>query len=165
MKPASLRRRSFDEGNELIEFSLVIIPLLAFLLLIMDGAWIIFAKASLQEAVREGVRYAITGQGGDSSIQQTVAQYSFGFIPQSSAGCYVSVQYFAESAIGTPLSGVDSNAGGNVVQINVSGITISPLGPLLRSATPITLSAVASDVMESSPNGVPPSRGTPLSCP
>ena len=40
----------------------MLIPLLGVLFLIMNVAWVIFAQATLQHAVREGVRYAVTGQ-------------------------------------------------------------------------------------------------------
>ena len=155
-------RESFEEGSEVVEFGLVIIPMLALVFLIMNVAWMIFAKASLQEGVREGVRYGVTGQiingqaGVSSSIRQVVLQYSGGFISSSRAQTAISVQYLSPQTL-TPLSGPGSCAGGNVLQVSVNGIPVSPLAALLISPAPLVMSAISSDIIESSPNGIPPS--------
>ena len=157
-----LTRESFDEGSETVEFGLVIIPMLAFVFLIMNVGWVIFAKASLQEAVREGVRFGVTGQvttgqaGVSSSIQQIVQQYSNGFVTVANAPTKVSVHYFSAQTL-SAVSGAGACAGGNVVQVSVSGISVSPLAALLISPTPLILSATSSDIMESSPNSITPS--------
>ena len=89
-----------ESGVVLVEFSLALLPLLALLLLCVDVAWSIFARATLQNAAREGARFAVTGQilAGNSclgsSIQQVVAQNSFGFVPPKKASSYVTVSYF-----------------------------------------------------------------------
>lgn len=155
-------RDSFDQGSEIVEFGLVIMPLLGLVFLIMNVGWLIFAKASLQEAVREGVRFGITGQvaagqpGITSSIRQVVQQFSSGFISPAAAPSKVSIQYFSPQTL-TPVNGVASCAGGNVVQVSVSNISINPLAALLISPGAMILSASSSDIMESSPNGIVPS--------
>ena len=74
---------------------------MALLLLTIDVAWSIFARATLQHAVREGVRFAITGQilpqssCISDSVQQVVSKNSFGFIPASKAANYVTVSYLS----------------------------------------------------------------------
>jgi Flp pilus assembly protein TadG len=146
------------DGSQLVEFAIVILPLFAILLFVVDLSWAIFAKASLQEAVREGVRYAVTGQGGPASVQQVVQQHSFGFIPQANAVC---VQY---SSASNPGKYGATNAGGNVVTISVQNVAINPLGPLWRSSSPVMLGAISSDVMESLPAGTVPSLGV-VTCP
>jgi Flp pilus assembly protein TadG len=159
---APLREESFDEGTEIVEFSLVIIPMLGLVFLIMNVAWVFFAKASLQEAVREGVRYGVTGQviagqaGVASSVRQVVVQYAAGFVNTSNAQSVVSIQFLSPTTL-TALSGVTACAGGNVIQVSVTNISVSPLAALLISPTALVLSASSSDVMESSPNGIPPS--------
>jgi hypothetical protein len=40
----------------------VLLPLCGFVFLILDMAWAFYVRATLQSAVREGVRYAITSQ-------------------------------------------------------------------------------------------------------
>lgn len=157
------RSKSRERGSTLVEFSLTLLPLLAFILLTIDTAWVIFAWASIHEAVRAGVRFAITGQvlsgysGQDASIQAVVQQNSFGFVNRSNVSAAVQIHYYSPTNL-TELYGANSNAGDNVVKIVVSGISINPLGPLWRSSSPVTLSASSSDVMEPSPNGVPPQR-------
>ncbi len=150
-----------ETGSALIEFSIVLLPLLALLLVTVDLAWLIFAHATLQYAVREGVRFAVTGQilAGNSclgsSVQQIVAQNSFGFVPTNKASTYVTVSYYSPTSL-SQITGAAGPAGGNVVQVSISGVMVHLLGPLWHGASPIPLGAVASDVMESPPNGVPP---------
>lgn len=152
---------SSESGSALIEFSMALLPLFALLLLAIDVAWSVFARATLQHAVREGARFAVTGQvlpGNSclgSSVQQVVAQNSFGFIPSSRAANYVSVTYYSPTNL-TPITGAGATAGGNVVQVSISGVAVRSFGPLWRSLSPVPLTAIASDVMESPPNGVAP---------
>jgi Flp pilus assembly protein TadG len=135
-----------EDGSDLVEFALVMIPLFLFVFAIMCVSWFIFAKASLQHAVREGCRYAVTGQA-ISDIQDRVLQNAVG-VPGMTAK-KVQVQYFAQSNLSTPLTGNTANAGGNLVEVSVSGITIDPLGPAGLGFSALTISAAASDVMES----------------
>ncbi len=148
-----------EEGSNLVEFSLVLLPLLAIIFLIMDSAWMIFAKASLQFAVRQGVRYAVTsqtmpGMGQDASIKSVVQQNAMGFLSGSAGANEIAITYYNP----TTLVATNSNAGGNVVQVAVSGVSVKPLAPVWRSGSPIVMSALSADVMESSPGGVPPAR-------
>jgi Flp pilus assembly protein TadG len=148
-----------EEGSNLVEFSLVILPLLAIVFLIMDSAWMIFAKASLQFAVREGVRYAVTsqtmsGMGQDASIKTVVQKNAMGFLSGSAGTNEIAITYYNP----TTLAATSSNAGGNIVQVAVSGVSINPLAPLWRSHSPIVMSALSADIMESSPGGVAPPR-------
>ncbi len=160
MRPARKRRES---GSAIIEFTLVLLPLLGFMLLTMDVAWMFFAWASLQEGVREGVRFAVTGQllsgytGQDASIRAVVQQYSFGFIPAANAAADIDIQYYTPTTL-TAVSGLNSNTGGNVVKVTVTGVTIRSFGPIWRAGGPMSLAASSSDVMEGSPGGIPPPR-------
>jgi Flp pilus assembly protein TadG len=140
---------------------MILLPLMALLLLTVDVAWSIFARATLQNAVREGVRFAVTGQilpGNTclgSSVQQVVSQNSFGFVPANQASNYVTVSYYSPTNL-SAITGAAGPAGGNVVQVSINGVSVRSFGPLWRSLSPIPLSVIASDVMESAPNGVPP---------
>ena len=152
-----LRRRSGERGASLVEFGLLIIPLLAFVLLIMDVGWAVFAEVCLQEAAREGVRWGITGQlysgcsGLDCSIQKVVQQFSFGFVQSSN----ISIHYYSPSTLTNVTGQAGATAGGNILQITISGVTLKSLGPLMRSTTPLSLGATASDVMEALPIPTP----------
>lgn len=162
MKGKKTVRETFDEGAQTVEFAFVIIPLLAFVFLIIDIGWVIYAKATLQEAVREGVRYGVTGQvmngqaGVTSSVRQVVIQYAGGFIPSGNAQTDISVNYYSASTL-APVTGPTSCAGGNVMTVSINGISVSPLATIVFSNTPLVLSATSSDVIESDPNGIVPS--------
>jgi hypothetical protein len=54
--------RSRERGSQVVEVGLVLLPLCGFVFLILDMAWAFYVRATLQSAVREGVRYAITSQ-------------------------------------------------------------------------------------------------------
>jgi len=158
----AFRRLAVSEsGSVLTEFSFALLPTLALLFLTLDVGWSVFARATLQYAVREGVRFAVTGQilpGNSclgSSVQQVVAQNSFGFIPASKAGTYVTVNYYSPTDL-SQITGASGPSGGNVVQVSVNSVLVRSFGPLWHGVSPIPLSAVASDVMESPANGVPP---------
>lgn len=145
----------------MVEFNLVLIPMLALMFLAVDTAWAIFAKASLQEAVREGVRYGITSQTAnsgtclDASIKQVVTAFSFGLVNSTNQSA-ISIAYYSPASPGTNMAGqAGATAGGNILQVSVSGVSLRPLAPFLRSTTPLSLSASATDVIESSPNNVP----------
>lgn len=150
-----------EQGSQIIELGLVILPLFALIFLVVDVCWIIFAQASLQHAAREGVRFAVTGQlppafqHQDDAIRSVVQENAFGFLSGSSGT--ITIQYYDPTTL-KPASGVGSNSGGNLLQISISGVKVDPLGPILRDSTAITLSASSSDVMESSPGGVPAPR-------
>jgi Flp pilus assembly protein TadG len=151
-------RRSLksEKGSEIVEFGLVIVPLLAFVLLIVDIAWVLFAQSSLQHAVSEGVRYAVTsqtmtGMGQDASIRTVIINNAFGFVTNATAS-NIAINFYNPST----LAATNSNAGGNVVEIVVSGVNVYPLGPIWRSKSAMVLTARSSDVMEASPGGIPP---------
>jgi Flp pilus assembly protein TadG len=157
---SGLTRRSLNsrKGSEIIEFGLVALPLLAFVFLIIDVAWVLFAQSTLQYAAAEGVRYAVTsqtmsGMGQDASIRTVVIGDAFGFVTSATAS-NIAINYYNPST----LVGTASNAGGNVIEIVISGVNVYPLGPVWRSKTAMVLTARSSDVMESSPGGIPPAR-------
>src|SRR2546428_12666584 len=53
MESTTLKKRTrAQQGSQTIEFGLVIVPLFAFMFLIMDISWAVFSKPALQHAVR-----------------------------------------------------------------------------------------------------------------
>ena len=148
--------RSGRRGSQAVEFGLMMIPFLALVFMTLDGAWALLIKATLQHAVQEGVRYGITGQvsgnlGQIASIKSVVQSKSMKLLTGSQSGT-LSVQFLN----GTTLLPTASNVGGNLVKVSVTGYKISPLAPLLRSATPISVTITAADKIEGSPGGIPP---------
>jgi Flp pilus assembly protein TadG len=153
-------RRKRQGGAEIVEFSLVMIPMFGILFLVIDLSWMLFARATLQFAVREGVRYAVTGQtmtglGQDASIRTVVQQNSMGILAGSKGAAEITIAYFDPNA---NLAATSSNAGGNVVEVSASGVSVFPLAPLFHSGAALSMSAVSTDVVESSPGGIPPAR-------
>jgi Flp pilus assembly protein TadG len=145
-----------EQGSQIVEFGLVLAPMLGLIFLLVDFSWVLFARATIQFAAREGVRYAITGQtsgslGQDASIEDVVVNDGMGFITSSN----VTISYFNPS---NGLAPTNSNAGGNVVQISVTGVNVTPIAPFLHSNSPISMTATSSAVVEPSPNGIPPAR-------
>lgn len=154
--------RRGERGSQVIELALVLLPLCGLVFLIMDVAWAFYVKATLQNAVREGVRYAITSQvmtglGQDASIKSVVQQNAMGLLSGSAGAALISVQYFLPNTL-APVSGLSSNQGGNIVEISVSGYSLPPLGPIFRDPQALSLGAQAFDRMEGSPGGIPPAR-------
>lgn len=145
--------RHRERGVALIEFALVLIPLLALMLLIMDVGWVVFAQAAIQEGAREGVRFGITGQlqpgcaGLDCSIEKVVVQYSFGFANSKN----ITVSYYSPESLADVTGKAGATAGGNIVRVTITNVTVRSLGPIWRKTTPLVLAATAADAMEAKP--------------
>jgi hypothetical protein len=154
-----------ETGSEIIEFGLVLLPLLAFLFLIMDIAWICFAQSSLQHAVQMGVRAAVSGYvpagtaHQDTYLKNIVQRNAMGFLAGQEGLDAISIAYYDPSNLSKALTGLGSNAGGNVVEITVKNVPVSTLGPLWREAwSKVYMKASSSDVMEGSQGSSAPPR-------
>jgi Flp pilus assembly protein TadG len=159
MKVQISERRKRQRGSEIVEFGLTCLPLFGFIFLTLDVSWMIFAQVTLQSAVRQGVRYAVTGQtmsgmGQDASIQTVVQNAAVGFLAGTTGASQISINYYLPGT----LQPTSSNAGGNIVEVSITGFALSPLGPILHSGSPLAISARASDIVEPPANGVPPAR-------
>lgn len=150
-------RRRQQRGSTLVEFSLVLVPLLALLFLILDLAWMLFTWACIQQGVREGVRYAITGHT-DAEIAAVVQTYSFGIVNNVGArtklcsqatATPIQVCYYSVSNPSQAIAGTASSCSGNIVKVTVTGVSLTPLAPIWRNSSPLTLSGVSADLVES----------------
>ena len=160
-------RKSQDRsrrGSELVECALATLPLLAFLWGILDVSVAIFVKNTMMFAVRQGVRYAVTSQtmqglGQDASIKSVVNKYSLGLLNALSPNGtnQITITYYNPVTL-EPVTGVGSNAGGNIVVVSATGLTWAWMIPLLRSTAPLQFSVASADVMEASPIAGPPPR-------
>src|SRR5262245_9155922 len=122
-------------GSQSIELALNLLPFLGILFLILSIGWAIFAKASLQHAVAEGVRYAVTsqtksGMGQDDSIKSVVQSNSMGILNGTNMNL-VTIQYYTIDAATGDLIKTTSNLGGNIVEVSVEGYTAKPLLPII----------------------------------
>ena len=149
----------------MVEGALVILPLIAIGFALFDYSLAIFIQNTLRNAVREGVRYAITQQTGaggqDAAITNVVEMNSMGFLNSSNVGtdsspATITVQYYSPSTL-TQVTGTGSNGAGNICVVTAT-IQHGWMAPVWRSSGVMTFTASSSDVMESPPGGVLPTR-------
>jgi hypothetical protein len=156
-----LRRR---RGNAMLETALVFLPLFAIIFAIIDFSLAIFVQSTLQHAVREGVRYAVTFQTQpgfchDDSIKNVVARNAMGFLSSDANRAKIQVRYYAPDT----LSETAENSPGNIVEVSVEDYAWGWIAPLWRRDSPLRMLVRSSDRMEGLPGGAsPPCRtGTP----
>jgi len=106
-KPVSVRRRARQRGNAILEGSLILLPMLALFLGIVDVSLAIYIQSTLSEATREGTRYAITystacGGSQAACTAQVVQNYAIG-LPAGLASSYITVNYFTTNNLTTPV--------------------------------------------------------------
>jgi Flp pilus assembly protein TadG len=157
------RRRKTQGGSALLEGALIILPLMALGFALLDYPLAIFIQNTLRNAVREGVRYAITqqtgGGGQDAAITSVVEANSMGFLNAadiSAGNSSITITYYDKSTLAVT-AGTGSNAQGNVCVVSAA-VRRAWMAPLWRSAGLLTFTASSSDVMEAPPGGVLPSR-------
>jgi Flp pilus assembly protein TadG len=166
-----LRKRR-QRGSEMLEFTLAFLPMLMFMFLLLDVAWAIYTRATLQYAVAQGVRYAVTSQtksglGQTDSIRTVVQHAAFGKLGKSNTDPgWASIQVHFYLPDGTDVSSV---VGGNgeqngvypLVEVSVESFSQKTFMPTVRmpgmgTLSPIIMSARAWDRMEAPPlTGVP----------
>jgi Flp pilus assembly protein TadG len=165
--PKSLSRRNRRRtGNALLEGVFTILPTFALIFAFIDFGLLLFRWATLQEAVREGCRYAITfqtqtGLGQDASIEAVVQHYAMGLVSPTDSPQDIFVNYYSVSNLNTPIA-TGGNVPGNIVQVSVQGVSWSWISVLsgswgsnaYRSTTPITLNVYSSDILGGFPIGV-----------
>ncbi len=159
--PVREARRRKSGGQALVESAFTFLPLLAVILGISDFGMMIFRWSTLQNAVREGCRYAVTFQVDasghqDTSIKNQVAYHALGFVKTNDSPATIIVKYFNPTTFAQIVT--NGNQPGNIVQVSVQGVSFSWLAPLtgqygLRSTTPLSLNVYASDILGGYPVG------------
>jgi len=161
----------------MLESALIIIPLFAILCAMVDFSMAIFIRNSLILAVREGARYAVTGQTGyggaacqDLSIKNVVKTNAMGLLSQPADLAKITINYYDAKTGADVSAALDSNAGGHVVKVSVAGVNwLWMLSGLWENVNAVkagtgqhynglTIGAASSDVMEAPPGGVRPCR-------
>jgi Flp pilus assembly protein TadG len=175
----SQRRRRRSRGAELMEFTLTFLPMLAFVTVIADTAWAIWAKATLQRAARLGVRVGVTltaaqmnnGACLTDTVKGTVQAYSFGLLSGNAGLALIKVNYFQPPAPGSNAAATDVSAqangdqGGNIMQVTIQNFSLVPLMPRITSWTtaadknPLIFSVSSADIIEPSGAQAPPCIG------
>lgn len=111
-------------------------------------------RATMQHAAREGVRFAVTYQTlpgfacQDDSIKQVVKNSAGGFLSDPSHDSKIKVRYYLPTNLNNEVTGANSNAPGNIVEIGVENYQWSWIAPLWRSASPFVINVYAADRME-----------------
>jgi Flp pilus assembly protein TadG len=167
-RTVSAARRRRSGGNALIESAFTLLPTFALIFAFLDFGMMLYRWSTLQNAVREGVRYAITfqtlsGMGQTASIRRKVEEYSMGLVRTTDIPNRIFVKYYTTSNTNTPIPS-GGNVPGNIVEVSVEGIPFSwmvPLSgsygagiPFFRADNPLTLNVYASDILGGYPVGV-----------
>src|SRR5581483_5872724 len=153
-KPRVIRKRG-ERGAELIETCLVLGPLLGITFLMLDLSMVICLRSTFQHAVREGVRYAITGLNDtgpcqDDSIKAVVKKNAIGFLNSPTASATMHVHWMS------PVDGsVTNNSSGQIVEVSVEGYQYFPLAPFQRLNFQPKIWARAYDLMQTIPGSLP----------
>ncbi len=158
------RRR--EAGSVMVEFALTLLPLMALIFGFADLSLLLFRWSTLENAVREGCRYAITfqtsgGNGQDASIEQVVQKYALGVVTTGDTPRHIYVDYYSPGNLTTPI-GTGGNIPGNIVQVSVKNVSWNWLAPLsgafgtggLYASSPLNLNVYSSDILGGYPAGV-----------
>jgi Flp pilus assembly protein TadG len=124
----SERRKRTSGGNALVESAVTMVPLFALILAFFNFGFAIYKWTTLQNAVREGCRYAITfqtatGSGQDASIKAIVQEFSMGMIDPTLTGSaqQVFVNYYSPTNTDRTTGPINpgGNVPGNLVEVSV----------------------------------------------
>ena len=121
----------------------MLLPLLAMVTVLVDTSWAVFAKSTLQRAVRIGVRTGITltssqmAQGAclTDTVKGMVQANAMGLLNGSSGLALIKVHYFQPPAAGSTSAATDVSANsngdqpGNIMQVSVQNYSLIPLLP------------------------------------
>ena len=168
----TLRRRSTQRGNSVLELALTFTPLFALMLGIFELALPIFKKSTFSAAVREGCRYGITYQtsyAGTSYTSQTAAikavvqANAMGFLNGTTGANEINVKYYLPVSPFTEVTGTSAaNRDGNVIEVSVQGYTHNWIAPIAWfwgstsfqfTSNALNIAAASADRLETLPIG------------
>ena len=153
----------------MVETIFTLLPMLALVCAFFDFGMLFFRWATLQNAVREGCRYAITfqtsgGSGQDASIEAVVQNYAMGVVRTTDNPQTIYVNYYSPSSLGTAIPVANGgNIPGNLVEVSVQGVPWNRLAPIsgsfsngnfFRATNAVNLQVYSSDILGSYPAGV-----------
>jgi Flp pilus assembly protein TadG len=175
----SARRKVLSGGNQFVELAFVMLPFFALLTAFFDVSFVLFSWSTIQNAVREGCRYAITFQTApptgatwtcnghqDNCIENDVVSYSMGLL--TVAGGLINVNYYAQATPTTAIASPNGNDPGNIVVVSVLAYPLNWMVPFsgtggggmlnssaspYRPTSPTTINVYSSDIMGGYPAG------------
>ena len=164
--------RNSERGNTLVELALILTPMFALLLTIVELSMPIFEKSTFSAAVREGCRYGITYQttyNGTTYTTQTdaikavVQNNAMGFLSGQTGLDKIYVKYYLPVSPFNEVTGTSSaNRDGNVLEVSVQGYTHNWIAPIAWfygsntfqvTSSPLTIAASSADRLETLPAG------------
>jgi TadE-like protein len=165
-------RNRRQKGSDVLEFTLVLLPMLAMLFVLLDTGWAIFAKSTLQRAVQIAVHSGVNMSASQlpqglcltDAVKSTVQQNSLGLLSGASGLGLIKVNYLmppAPSSSGSITDVSNQAAGdspGNIMQVSVQNFWLQPLLPRIfgwnqaADNSPMAISVYAADMIEPSPN-------------
>lgn len=167
--PVTEARRRRCGGNTVIESVFTLLPTFALIFAFIDFGLVVFRWSTLQNAVREGCRYAITfqtvaGKNQDASVQSVVQQYAMGMVTPTDSPQHIFVNYYDPAAMNTAIPFANGgNVPGNIVEVSVQNISwqwLAPLSggfgggtPTINNSAPIGLKVYSSDILGGYPAG------------
>jgi Flp pilus assembly protein TadG len=179
-KRVSDRRRITSSGSQWVELAFVMLPFFAIVTAFFDVSFVLFSWATIQNAVREGCRYAITFQTApptgatwtcnahqDNCIENDVAGNSMGLLTVASG--LINVNYYAQATPYTAIASPSGNSPGNIVVVSVLSYPLNWMIPLsgtggggmlnssaspYRPTSPTTVNVYSSDILGGYPAGV-----------
>jgi len=153
-------RTRATRGNAIVETALTLLPFMALFLAIVDFNLFIFVRNTMQHAVREGVRYAVTyqtasGMGHDASIKSVVQANAVGFLNGTSGLSKITITYYRPS----DLAVVAQNSPGNIIEVKVDDYRWTWISKWFTPAATASITVASYDRMEALPTGgTPPAR-------
>lgn len=174
----SLNRRNFKSrrGNAFVEGALSFFPLILLTLGLVDISMWVFVRGAIQSAAREGVRFGITyltNYNGSACLNQSdcakkvLVANALGFINDTNKDTYVTVNYYANDNLATPLTAADVGRtlpdGRKITAINMTGnlmevrITAFPWSFMFPTSylpnNPLNINVSTSDILQGLPVG------------
>jgi len=129
--PVRISKRRGQRGNTILETALILMPMLAMFIGILDVSMVVFLQSTLMHSTREGSRFAVTFRStynGNSCatsqatcITQVVEGNSFGFLGASNANL-ITVNYYTVNDLSNPVETCNS---GTCTQTGVLPQTLS----------------------------------------
>jgi Flp pilus assembly protein TadG len=158
------RRKRKSGGGAMLELAFTFVPTWALIFAFVDLGLMLFRWSTLQNAVREGCRYAITFQtsgamGQDASVAAIVQQYALGVVKADDTPQHIFVKYYSTSNPDTPIT-TGGNIPGNIVQVSVENVSWGWIAPLsgtmngIYATEPFRLNVYSSDILGGYPAGV-----------
>lgn len=176
----SERRRVTSSGSQWVELAFVLLPFFAMLTAFFDVSFVLFSWSTIQNAVREGCRYAITFQTApptgatwtcnghqDNCIENDVAYNAMGLV--TVAGGLINVNYYTQAAPSTAIASPSGNSPGNIVIVSILAYPLQWIVPLsgtggggmlnstaspYRPQSPTTVNVYSADILGGYPAGV-----------